>query len=261
MTFYYTSYSDFPDSYLSDWRGDYGQEWTDEFRDFWGLDADEAPDHLDEQTWKLYRLLDRIIEKFSVAARTLQRPDGEDYTTTIKELREERDIDLTSIPFVRQRFEIEIFRELDQPLIDQADRALDLLELAVTVENHRARGYLERVAECYIRGLTTETVVMCGAVLEAALGEFVEDDDVRCYAGLEPRARVYTGHRLGYIDEQELLSQTVIEKAEKVNDDRNKAVHVAAEIVADPRQNIRLLADVLRALEPPEWLQEGEDPW
>jgi len=48
--------------------------YPDEFREYWGLDAEHAPDHLEADKWIRYKHLDRLAKRIAELAKTLVRP-------------------------------------------------------------------------------------------------------------------------------------------------------------------------------------------
>ncbi len=144
------------------------------------------------------------------------------------------------------RFEIELAREYANDLTANASRALELVGYLIAAPNAPTRGYLTRVADCYIRGQSVETAIMCGAALEAALDEYVSGDSVRKYLPRLRQARhIYTGHRVEYLEATVAVPKEVTEKAREILDSRNNAVHVRMDLVGKPARLVQLLAEVL----------------
>lgn len=255
MTGLFVDYGEDPDALFTDALFDATQEYREQFRSYWGLNAEEPPEDLEELSWKILRLWDQLADEMFRSARSLQKPaDGA--LLDLVELFREMGHDPTEQTFFRQRFELELTEEFVRNALPMVDRALELIDLLMETESRRAESYLRRVADCYIRGLDTETVIMCGAVQEAALEAYVDDGEVRDSLGLSDSDHVTAANRLQYLDEQEILPEAAVKKARRIKDDRNQAVHVAPGSVANPRENVRLLAEVLSAMEPPAWLDD-----
>lgn len=261
MTALLVDYGEDPDALFTDALFDATREYQEQFRSYWALDADEAPDEWEQGTWKVLRLWDQLADEMLRSAQSLQKPDDGSLLDLV-ELFRDMGYDPTDETFFRQRFELELTEEFVQDALPMVDRALDLVDLLMETESRRAESYLQRVADCYIRGLETETVIMCGAVQEAALEAYVDDREVCDWLNRVSDEddhevdEITTAQRLSYLDAQELLSQAVIEKARQIKDDRNQAVHTVPNTVANPTENVRLLAEVLQALEPPAWLDD-----
>lgn len=261
MTVYFTFYSQNPDGFVSDAIQDYVWEYTREFRAYWGLDAEEPPEDLEGATWEVLKIWDRIAKRFLLSARQLREVDGSDIRGFLEWLRE-LGTDPTDVLFFRQVFELELADEFAAGALAMADRAMELVDLLMMIESDRGQSYLRRVADCYIRGLRTEAVVMCGAVLEAALEDYAPDDVVReALPYLKGRRYVLAGHRLEFVQEAGYLSPELAEVARLVLDDRNRALHVSPGLESDPKEQIERLAEVLAAFEPPEWLKSDAGEW
>lgn len=186
------------------------------------------------------------------SARCLRKPaDGS--LLDLVELFRDMGYDPTEQTFFRQYFELDLTEEFVRRALSMVDRALELVDLLMETERRRAQGCIRRVADCYIRGLETETVIMCGAVQEAALEVYVDNGKVRAL-GLSESDHVTAADRLQYLDIAEILLETAVKNARRIKDDRNQAVHVAPGSVANPRENVLLLVDVISPLEPPAWL-------
>lgn len=253
MTGLLVDYGENPDALFTDALFDATREYREQFRSYWGLDAEEPPEDLEERTWKVLRLWDQLADEMFVSAQSLQKPEDGTLLDLV-ELFRDMGYDPTDQTFFRQRFELELTEEFSRNALSMVDRALELVDLLMETDSRRAESYLRRLADCFIRGLETETVIMCGAVQEAALEAYMDDGDVRDSLSLSAAEHVSTADRLRYLDKQEILPEAAVKKARRIKDDRNQAVHVAPGSVANPRENVRLLADVLKALEPPAWL-------
>ena len=123
-----------------------------------------------------------------------------------------------------------------------------------------AKGFLQRVARCYLLGFDPECVVMCRAVLDCEFSDRVVDDDKvsewwewykdtlegRKYRGKKPPygqlwARIQAARYTGLITEENCTA------ADKVRLDGNDAVH-AGPANYDPLEYIEKTIQVLDAL-------------
>lgn len=208
------------------------------------------PETFGRTSGEFLRAFDRLASRFLAAARELREPAGGDMTGLVEELRQ-RGLELTDDLFFRQRFELEFASREGYAALDMADRALKLVDLLVSTENRHAQRYLRRVSDCYVRGLSTETVIMCGAVLETVLEDVLSDEsEIRKALKLRGDARVYPGHRLSFVRKRNLWDRQIVDLAEEVIGDRNDAVQFTPGLVARPLEAIQRLAIVLRAIVP-----------
>jgi hypothetical protein len=153
---------------------------------------------------------------------------------------------------IEQVVEIELAKDFEDELLRMTRRAIQLLDLLVTTKNPVAKSYLQRVADCYIRGLQVETVVMCGAVLEAALEDSTEDEEIRAELGWN-KEHISPAKRIEYLKTRKILSSQQAKRAWGISEARNAAVHLRLESVPDSFETVSDLAVVLRSLEPPTW--------
>lgn len=145
-----------------------------EFREFWHLDEADVEDPRVE----LYQVLDKFVEHAVRAARTLAY-DSLDEGTLEDSWEKTQDAHEDIATFLEHRLELAFAADAVQEAYRASQRAENLLGYLVRVENERARAYLHRVATCYVRGMETETLVIAGAVLEAAVEDACQDQAVR----------------------------------------------------------------------------------
>jgi hypothetical protein len=216
------------DSFLTDILAVVAQNWVDEFRKTWGLDALDAPNGIEHKTWEAAKLCDQIAAQIFAASRTLECKSGNLYER-LNTLRDKLGLDLEQDPFFVQLLEARLASDLDDELNRMRLRALKLLRYLVDVKTERARAYLMRVAACFMRGFKTETVVMCGAVIDAALQELLDDKEVR--ASIHCGRNVFLGHRIDFMGKSERWNEDTVNIAFKLAKERNNAIHTSPELV------------------------------
>lgn len=242
-----------PSVSLSEALAEFVIRWKVDFRDHWGLDEDEPSEGTDPEQWKHRKLMDRLAKLCIHSAKTLEDSNGDlirllmlfDQHLGVMPLQDE---------FLAQCVEIELADDLDDELENRVVRTLQLIPYATRVQSHRARAYLHRVAHCYTLGLRTETVIMCGAVLDAALQEHISEPTLRA-AGKPNQDHFTLKHRIDYLSDTGQLTAQLVKKARQVSRERNDAVHNAPGTTVDPLRCLGDLADVLEAIFPDETQQ------
>lgn len=202
--------------------------------EYWGINI--PSDQEDDET--RYRLaLSKATVALIRAAMQLQQKPGQDIRGLLTIFRADG-YELIEDPLVRDFAELEVITELDGMVYEMADRALRLLDYLCNVEGEVAQNYLMRVARSYILGMHPETVVMCGAVLEAALDQWLPTDDKSRTLGVKIREL-----------EGKVIKGRALEAAKEINRLRTDAVHLRIErLPPDAIQVIELLDEVLRSL-------------
>lgn len=116
-----------------------------------------------------------------------------------------------------------------------------------------ATKYYERAARLYLAGYDGEVVIMCGAVLEAAMAERLPDPELQ-RVGVKPkhqRTGVYSiGQRMKLEEQRKILSPDMRKQFWKIVNWRNDAVHVQPDIGPEPYKALILTAAVLGAILP-----------
>ena len=222
--------------------------WKQDFREYWAVGANKPPEGVAHEDWQHRKLVSWLAKVFVRSAKTLDLYDV-DPVELLMLLDRDAEGSLLEDEFLAQCIQLELVDDLDDELENRAERTLQLIPYATRVQSHRARAYLQRVAHCFILGLRTETVIMCGAVLDAALHEHIPDELLRT-AG-KPNLEYFTlKHRIDYLAGSRQLTQPLIKKAKQVARERNDAVHNAPGTTVDPLRCLGDLADVLEALFP-----------
>lgn len=165
--------------------------------------------------------------------------------------------ELLAYNYVQQALEFDV----GEGVIDQLAHLPRRIQLAIVAfillqqaqPSSTAIKYLERACYLFLAGYTTEVIVMCGAVLEAAAASRLPDDLLRD-AGLKPaykKTGVFSlGQRMSYEERHPLLDERHRELFWKVVNWRNDAVHVQPDMGPDPSEPLLTTALVLGVLLP-----------
>ncbi len=215
------------DSFLTDKLAVVAQNWVEEFRKTWGLDASAPPNGMEHLDWELAKVCDQIAAKIVAASRTLER-NHDNLDELLNTLHDKLGVGLEQDTFFAQLLEAHIVGDLEDELSRMRLRALKLVRYLVDVRSERVRAYLVRVGACFMRGLRTETVVMCGAVIDAALQEFLDDKEVR--ASIRCGKYVLLGHRIKFMCQSGRWDEDTVKIALGLADERNNAIHTAPEL-------------------------------
>jgi len=234
-----------PEAYLTDHLAVSAQMWADEFRSAHGLDDKEPPEDMAADEWEALKSLDAIAKWLVDATHALDGSAG-DPRGLLEEMTR-LGIDVREHGFFAQAMEVHLMGELEDELHRLRHRSVDLVRHIVSVRTERARAFLSRLGACYLRGMQTESVIMCGAVLDAALQEAVQDEQVREL--VRCGKHVSLGNRVDFMRKSGRWSEDLAATAFGVADARNNAVHTAPELERDVDQVIRELATCLNALE------------
>lgn len=263
-------------------------EYQDDFLGYWGVEENEPPDHLNWDQWRRYQDRYWLSQKLARGAYNLVRPGRlpERKRTLPEELRREADewqgkVD-EFIDQLKEELEEDDWRELRQAVRPgapsdprtqhkflrncleieavelwginprkMAERMGDLLHYLIEDTGPQVRGYLSRVAECYVRGMETEFAVMCRAVLEAALegvipAEKLSDSDVievRYNENLSLKKHIDCAEKVGVLEPEARA------KAGNIRRIGNDAVHEGPEIDFDSASLLEDLVFVVRGIE------------
>lgn len=216
-----------------------------DFENYWGLDEPEP----EVEHGITYHKLDEFARRVVDASRTLS--DERRGDASLEKVWESTSgLDDSIATFLSHRFELAFASDLMWGIHEVAGRAEQLLGYLVRVKNERARAYLHRVATCYLRGLETETLVMAGAVLEAAIEDACPDDVVReNVPNLQGKKYLSMQDRLNYLTTLDNIDYPVIERAGWLWDHRGSAVHQAPGLEAEIDEVLEALVVVLNGLE------------
>lgn len=230
------------DSFLTDVLAVVAQNWVDEFRKTWGLDASTPPNGIEHRQWELAKICDQIATRIVAASRTLERSqDNLDERLNI--LRDDLGLNLEQDTFFVQVLEAHLVSVLEDELNQMRLRALKLIRYLVDVKSERVRAYLARVSACFLRGLKTETVVMSGTVIDAALQELLDDDKVR--AVIRCGYYVSSGNRIKFMEQSGHWDKATVKIAFGLAAERNKAIHTEPELA---RPVVEVMEDFVHLL-------------
>jgi|GEM_PF-2297192 len=259
-------------------------DYPDDFREYYGLDAEYCPEHLDADEWEDYKRLYAVSERLARAAETLVRPRRlpDSQLTEIEQIREaanaenerrRRMLDELKETLTEEQYRYvfsllwgsgpakareDLFRSAMQLHAverfwtqpgDLATRMTRLLEFLVKTEGPRTQAYLSRLAECYVRGMSTEFAVMSRAVLESALSDTLEEDSVRAHQGIPSNKRVSLDDYISIAVQAGLFDDAHLEAVDQVRDAGNRAVHEFPGIEPDPDEILGHLQLIFQRLE------------
>jgi hypothetical protein len=213
------------DSHLTDMLAVVAQNWVSEFRDSWGLDAIAAPSGMEPLDWEFAKVCDQIAAQIISASRTLES-DRSNLSERLDLLKDKLGLDLENDTLFTQLLEAHLVDVLEDELSRMRLRSLKLVRYLVDIKSENVRSYLARVGACFLRGLKIETVVMCGAVVDAALQEALDDIDIRS-SGIKCGRYVSFGNRIEFMKQSGRWDSDVAEIAFKLAKERNDAIHTS----------------------------------
>jgi len=251
-------------------------EYSDDFREYWGLDDTDPPEGLTESFWGRLRELDRLaydvvgavldadfsalalgaaVELRSEAMAEKERLDQwvqdlrEDYpelTPRLAEWREAFAVNEHDYRFFLSCLKIHLSKGGVAPR--RADRLIDLAALLSLEVRGRVRAHLAWAVRLYLVGQEPRFAVACRTALEAALEEAAPDDVVRKNLGIERWRRVGLGARIEYAHREGLLSDEAAEAARTLKNQGDEVLHVLPHLAPGFDTSITRLAVVLKAL-------------
>jgi len=236
------------DSYLTDTLAVVAQNWVDDFRKTWGLDSSNPPNDMETYIWEFAKVCDQITAQIVAATRNLERGNV-DLEGFLDTLRDKIGIDPEKDTLFSQLLEAHLADDLEDELDRMRHRTLKLVKYLVDENSGRIRGYLARVGACYLRGLEIETVVMCGAVVDAALQEHLDDDEVRA-AGIRCGKYVSLGNRIEFMDKKGHWDEDTVKIAFKLAEERNNAIHSNPDLARDIDKVMKDLIFILSKIRP-----------
>lgn len=261
------------------------EDFPDDWREFWGLDAEHAPEHLDPDEWDEFRRLDRLATRLGQAAQALVRPrrlpdtslsEPRELKRLAEEARQDRRAILSELKGLlpEERFrEIRwmqrshgtggvearhhVLRTAMQLIAAEqflgapdrmAGRMLELLNYVTRSESMRVQAYLGRVAECYVRGMKPEFAVMSRAVLQSALEDAIPEERAREILQIEERRRVGLSAWINAARLDDVLDGETEAAARRVKSAGDDAAHEFPQLAPDPETVLKDLVDVLEHL-------------
>ena len=197
------------------------------------------PETPDERS--LQSAMDKIESSAFQALTTLEIPPdlGEQLTTFMPgSLVDDKLTTLLSYNFVQDRIAFDIADDVIEGLEDVGQRVrvsvVAFMLLQRSAPSPTALKYLERALRLYLAGYTTETFVMCGAVIEAALATRFPNSLLQT-TGVQPdhsRTGDYSiSQRMRYAKEQHAFGRKTVDQIWELLNWRNDAVHVQPDIV------------------------------
>lgn len=139
---------------------------------------------------------------------------------------------------VHHRLEFDVANAVSHRLIGLDKRvfiaAMMTMVLAGHSQSQTARKYFERATQLYLAGYEAETVIMCAAVLEAALAERFPDELLLAESGEPPRfgdAGYAISQRLRFERKHRpIFSEDERTLGKQLNHWRNDAIHVEPDL-------------------------------
>lgn len=262
------------------------RDFQDDLHDLYGIGAKEPPEDLDFDQWRSYVDLHRLVRKLATGASHLVRPTRtrEDQLTLPQileeEARERSDLIRNALERLKGRLDEEEWRDLrwalspghpDDPRTRRAffdnclqlevmerfpswpdlmaDRLERLLGHMLRAPGETTRGYLGRVAECYIREMPTEFAVMARAVLDQAIQERLPDEEVLVEVGSGKGGFVDLERRIQACFSKDLFGQAEFDAANDIRIAGRDAAHFTPGLEGDMDELLGKLSLVLHALE------------
>jgi hypothetical protein len=206
------------------------------------------------EDWALARLLDKVGTKMLTSARMLRlHPE---LIALLKgerpwESPDEAASELAKYDVARTRAEIELAAQAVAKLFEGKSRlSLILLALSEFKLSDRAAAFVDRMVQCFIWGLDTETTVMARAVLEAALEDTISEQQLASLGKKRSRHGYTYAQYRDAAEELSLLEPDRLHDLDAVRVAANEAVHATPGI--HPPAILTLLRTILclRALLP-----------
>lgn len=164
--------------------------------------------------------------------------------------------ELLKYSVVLHRLEFDVAEEVCRRLKDVNERTVMVAVLATFLLGYSpsatAQKYFSRAVKLFLAGYDSECVIMCGAVLEAALIARYPNESLLAH-GLKPvfkkQGEFSVGQRVRYEhDIEPCLNDEQRKYVGELIDWRNDAVHVQPDLVEDPFDALMNLAHVLPIL-------------
>jgi hypothetical protein len=163
--------------------------------------------------------------------------------------------DLLLYNIAQHRLEFDVARGVCKRLHTLDKRVMVTTVLAIVLDGQTpsatAVKYFERATTLYLAGYETESIIMCGAVLEAALRARITNDEM-IRAGLRPAFRTANdfsvAQRLQYSEKVGALNAHQLDGAWELVNWRNDAVHVQPDIGPNAKDALRNLVVLLPQL-------------
>jgi hypothetical protein len=243
-----------PETSLADLLDIHLQNYHDDFRKYWHLDAEACPPGLSADDWLLARLLDQVGARMLSSVHAL-RVDRE-LAAVLRNHRpletpEDVAADLVRYDIARARAEIELASLAVSRLFEGKKRVAILLLLLSKFElSERAGAYADRMVQCFIWGLDTECAVMARSVLESALEETFPDEKMVALGFTRGRYGFEYWQYRDAATVTQLLSEERLKDVERIRTAGNEAVHAAPGLHPPAYQTVARTVACLRDLFP-----------
>lgn len=232
--------------FLTDYLAGTAQTWVEDFRKKFWLDETVLPNDISESDWKILKALDQVAAQMVKASKTLEFSHS--LHSVIGLLKNNSNFNFEQNPFFNQLIESHFVGEIEDDLANMRHRSFRLLQYLVEVDSERVRSYLVRVASCFLRGFKAETIVMSGAVLDAALQEALNDGDIR---SSEVRCGRYVslGNRIEFLRLRGDWDEDTVQMAYKLANGRNNVIHTSLESLISVEEALTVLVSLLKKID------------
>lgn len=167
------------------------EDWDEVVREYWGLDTESCPEHLEFPVWERARrdavLAERLIAatiRLSLEASSEARSPERLSEERLKKLRQALPA-LKDSPQIRDLVGLKLAEELLHQVADPGPRLFKLAGLvSQSALSAHAAAYMERTTRLYLFGFDPEAAVMARAVLGKALADAITVPVSR--AGMDP---------------------------------------------------------------------------
>lgn len=234
------------DLYLTDYLAVTAQAWVEDFRKKFGLDETVLPNDLSEPNWMILKALDQIAAQMVNASKTLEFSHS--LHSVIGLLKSNLNFNFEQNTFFNQLIESHFVGEIEDDLANMRHRSFRLLQYLVEIDSERVRSYLVRVASCFLRGFKAETIVMSGAVLDAALQEALNDGDIRS-SEVRCGRHVSLGNRIEFLKWRGDWDEDTVQMAYKLANGRNKVIHTSLESLISVEEALTVLVSLLKKID------------
>jgi hypothetical protein len=281
MTWFNSGIDDNPDLDLQEFMDRMFDDYPDEFRRYWGLDAEYSPEYMEPDDWERYQRLDNVARRVAHLAVSLARPprlpeadlelplalraeaargraeiakivdhiratspDDRGLFLALASLKSQEEVDHA---FFRSALQIYLAEYLVWPS-DLASRVVTLTKFAARVQGQLAREFLGRVSRCYLYAMDAELAVMARAALAAVLEHYLDETQVRNVRHIPRHLRIGLADYIEVADGT-LLPESAARSARKLKQWGDDAAHVSPQLVGSRDEILEHLTAVLKELE------------
>lgn len=243
-----------PESTLADLLDIHVQNYEQDFRQYWHLDADTPPEDISADEWRLVQVLDKVGAAAIDSARSLRATS--ELAETLREYRPGEDVyntvrHLVNYNVAQSRAEIELASAATGKLCEGKKRLAIIIQLLSEHSlSERALAYVDRMVQCYIWSLDTECVVMARSLVETALQDAIDESEMEA-VGFKRKRHGFEfwqyrdgAKKLGRLNQEQLAVLDDLRHA------ANVAVHASPGLHDDPLKSVAYAVVCLRALFP-----------